>query len=241
MASIKKIEDKPKTSSSHPRMAKPAKLSFTKLPAEIRYMIYPYLHLKLDRPIKISPSKGIFKRGLKEQKTGILRVDRQTYLEAGPFFYSQNTFLIGNSPNPSNEEPNLHGLKQFLTRVPKHHLAAIVNIGLVCYFDHKRSYASRAEWIFMMQTSLKRFTGATMLQCYAERWLAHPQNTLWDGGRPSENKASMKKLLTMWLDSSPEHNLSIDPVELIALRPLLRELTEDHPRVREFLQSVNSS
>jgi hypothetical protein len=112
-------------------------------PPEIRNMIYKLLPLVSDQPINVNLSKNILggkssKTRPRKQKTGIMRVDKQTYLETSQIFYGQNKFVFGAGVLGSYDELNLQGFKQFIARVPKQHLAAITNVVLVCHSDGER-------------------------------------------------------------------------------------------------------
>jgi len=132
------------------------------LPPEIRNMIYKLLPLVFKSPIKVTPSKNILhgksaRSRPRKQKTGILRVDKQTYLETSQIFYSQNKFIFGTSMSDSQDEPNLQGFKQFITRVPKQHLAAITNVELTCCSHSNRWYASISDWAWIVEKMQEHF------------------------------------------------------------------------------------
>ncbi|KAE8447761.1 hypothetical protein EG329_010155 [Mollisiaceae sp. DMI_Dod_QoI] len=246
------VRTKTKALLTCPKMDKDSSFSFSKLPPEIRNIIYGLLDLKLDSPIKVSSKSSLTKfrsrKRLRCHKTSILRVNKQIYNEASPIFYSQNKFLIGNSIDESNGNPSLRGLAQFITQVPDRHLAAIVDIQMICRFDPHRSYVSRSEWVDMTKKVLKHCTGATMLQVKTTNWLqlsggvSRPINTFFDHEkRSTDNAETITKILKMWLDCNLDHNLFLDDAEINKLRTLLNNLADEQPKIKALLQNFDKA
>lgn len=52
---------------------------------------------------------------------------------ASMMFYAVNTFIFGNGPYGSKLTPNIHGLRHFLKRVPKNHIAGIQKVNILIH------------------------------------------------------------------------------------------------------------
>ncbi|KAH7327400.1 hypothetical protein BKA65DRAFT_481110 [Rhexocercosporidium sp. MPI-PUGE-AT-0058] len=111
---------------------------FRECPAEIRNMIYKLL-LKHEHTIQIaSPFRA---RPRREGKTfaAIMFTDKATHAEASGWFYTLNTFAVGNNYWGSRMLANLHGLQEFMKIAPRHWLARIEHIEInVCAAKHPR-------------------------------------------------------------------------------------------------------
>lgn len=111
-----------------------APVSFThfhRLPPEIRNTIYKLLVVDTI-PIRITSSKG--RKAKRNHFLALTLVNKLFGKEAKSIFYSFNTFIIGNGAWGLTRQPNLHGLKQFISRVPKEHLSQIQFIKIEVHF-----------------------------------------------------------------------------------------------------------
>ncbi|KAI9051849.1 hypothetical protein LZ554_004110 [Drepanopeziza brunnea f. sp. 'monogermtubi'] len=162
----------------------------TSLPPELRNNIYELL-LQVDHPISIVSSRKARKapESPKSQMmdkffhrtpvqrpekhfASLIGVCKQIGDEARTTFYGQNKFILGNGPWGSTYEPNSHGLKTFLSRVPHHAVAQIKHLELAIYFtrndvtppSQQRMFPNDvSEFERLCKTILKHFTGITKI------------------------------------------------------------------------------
>ncbi|KAG4433282.1 hypothetical protein IFR05_011227 [Cadophora sp. M221] len=119
---------------------------FRKCPAEIRNMIYKLL-LVSNRTLQIISLLGARRRGSGKNFAAIMLTDKATYQEARGWYYTLNTFAIGNNYWGSRYLANLHGFQQFMKVAPKPFLGMIRHIEInVCADKYLRN--DGAEYFF---------------------------------------------------------------------------------------------
>jgi len=103
---------------------------FTRLPPEIRNEVYKLLFVANISPRICSPVHRRKRRPDRFDFTRLLLVNKQINAEAKTILYSLTTFIIGNRDWGSRDQPNLHGLKAFISRVPKACISIITKINI---------------------------------------------------------------------------------------------------------------
>ncbi|KAL5327914.1 hypothetical protein ACEPPN_005620 [Leptodophora sp. 'Broadleaf-Isolate-01'] len=175
---------------------------FTKCPAEIRNMIYKLL-LVSDHTIQITSPLGARRRGSGKNFAAIMLTNKATHQEAQGWYYTLNTFAVGNNYWGSRYLANLHGLQQFMRIAPKPYLAMIRHIEMnVCaekypttdgteyYFFHT---AREGEILMSIcRTLLQHFRGLRTIVIKATRLGDRPLPSIVQTGLPTINRGDWR-------------------------------------------------
>jgi hypothetical protein len=122
----------------------PAGTNFFSLPAELRNMIFSHLLIRPHAIQICSPSK----HGMRGRKYRVNRseplfgVNKEMHEGASYYFFSQNTFMLGNGMYGSSSVPNLHGLRAFFRRVPARHVRYITKLKMTIHLRKIRVVSS---------------------------------------------------------------------------------------------------
>jgi len=117
---------------------------FTKLPPELRNMIYE-LVLICSSPFEICSPRRKTPSTTKRPLFALLLANKQLYNEGSYILFSRNIFLFSNLDYGSTTLPNIHGMLAFIKRIPPQRLSLIANIRLDFYLNsdlwsHRKSH-----------------------------------------------------------------------------------------------------
>jgi hypothetical protein len=115
-------------------------ISFLELPAEVRNMVYDFA-FDTTTPTYITSPTRKRKRVEKRTPTGapaLLRVNKQICKDVTNHYYSTTQFVVGNGAYQSVEQPNIHALTTFLTRVPRCNINNITRLRINMYGKIRR-------------------------------------------------------------------------------------------------------
>jgi hypothetical protein len=106
-------------------------------------MVFSHLLIQ-SKAIKIrSPSKRGKHRVRSEP---LFRVNKEMYECASYYFFSQNSFIIGNGSYGSSSVPNIHGLRAFFRRVPARHVRFIAKLEMTIYLREFNMIFNQPNW-----------------------------------------------------------------------------------------------
>ncbi|KAE9366901.1 hypothetical protein N431DRAFT_487371 [Stipitochalara longipes BDJ] len=177
--------------------------------------------------------------------TRLLLVNKQINAEAKTIFYSLNTFIIGNRDWASREQPNIHALKAFISRVPKACISIIAKItiemrfyrqlgrtwviGPIGWMMSPPTYQVNGEDVVQLQSLarsvVKHFTGVEFIEI--STGLSPPADLRGDYGRAVK---AVGKMLTL-----PNLKLMTFRGEL---DPFIEQLIKENEARREIITII---
>ncbi|KAF7931771.1 uncharacterized protein EAE98_004507 [Botrytis deweyae] len=166
-----------------------SRLTLLDLPLEVRQIIYRYVLVKKNRIEIVSPldtlSRSHPERRKRKQPKGaaaLLQVNKAIHHDAAQYFYENNHFVIRLSVNAlhrlsifsytekSISRANSHGLRCFLTRVPRFYISCIKELTILVSFALDQlavwscdlvSYRVRPSSAYVSNSVLNKFQDMT--------------------------------------------------------------------------------